>query len=138
MSWDKFEKLVSLVKQKVATIVLYRLKDPRVGFVTVTKIVLTRDLKRCTVHYSVVGTSGEKSRTAKALEDARGFIQKEVGKTLRTRVVPRVEFLYDESMEKTSHIEDILKNIKREGGGLTKPSDPLDEADGDGPSRGEE
>ena len=87
MSWDKFEKLVSLVKQKVATIVLFRLKDPRVGFVTVTKIVLTRDLKKCTVHYSVLGTSGEKSRTAKALEDADVRLQDHPGEGLQRRRV---------------------------------------------------
>ena len=112
MSWDKFEKLVSSVRQKIANVIQYRLKDPRVGFVTVTKIDLARDLKTCTVFYSVVGSEGERTRTKKALEDARGYIQTEVGKSLRTRTVPHLEFRYDDSMEKSERINKILREIR--------------------------
>lgn len=112
MSWDKFEKLVSTVRQKITNVVLYRLKDPRVGFVTITKVELARDLKTCSVYYSVIGSSSDRSKTAKALEDARGFIQTEVGKSLRTRTVPRIDFRYDDSIEKSNRIFRILRDIK--------------------------
>lgn len=114
MSWDKFEKLVSKVKQKISTIVLYKLKDPRVGFVTITKVELARDLKTCTVFYSVLGSQTDQSKTHSALQDARGFIQGEIGKTLSTRTIPRVEFRYDESMAKADRIFRILKEVKSE------------------------
>jgi ribosome-binding factor A len=138
MSWDRFEKLVTAVRQKVANVILYRLKDPRVGFVTVTKIDLARDLKTCTVFYSVVGTEGDKSRTAKALEDARGFIQTEVGRSMRTRTVPHIDFRYDDSMEKSERINRILRDIRvdedwdeEEGGSL--PGDALEEPSSESP-----
>ncbi|MFH2000696.1 MAG: 30S ribosome-binding factor RbfA, partial [Planctomycetota bacterium] len=88
MGWDKFEKLVELVKRRITQIVLYNMKDPRIGFMTITKIDLSRDLKECKVFYTVLGTDAERSKTSCALRDARGFIQREVGKTLRTRIIP--------------------------------------------------
>jgi ribosome-binding factor A len=112
MSWDKFEKLVSTIRQKITNVVLYRLKDPRVGFITITKVELARDLKTCSVYYSVVGSNADRSKTSQALEDARGFIQAEVGKSLRTRTVPRIDFRYDDSMEKSDRIFRILRDIK--------------------------
>ena len=114
MSWDRFEKLVSQVKQRITNVILFRLKDPRVGFVTVTKVDLARDLKTCTVHYSVLGPEGDRAKTGKALDDARGFIQTEIGKTLRTRTVPRILFRYDDTFEKTDRILKILKDIEPE------------------------
>jgi len=114
MTWDKFEKLVSLVQQKITTIILYRLKDPRIGFLTVTKVELSRDLKTCLVYYSVFGSEGDRSKTAQALKDARGHIQGEVGKTLRTRTVPRVQFRFDDTVEQAERIAKILNKIKSE------------------------
>jgi len=123
MSWDKFEKLVSAVRQKVANVVLYRLKDPRIGFVTITKIDLARDLKTCTVFYSVLGSEADKAKTSKAFEDARGFIQAEVGKSMRTRTIPHFDFRYDDSMEKSERIFRILKDIREDDEGEEdKPS----------------
>jgi ribosome-binding factor A len=127
MSWDRFEKLVSQIKQRITNVILFRLKDPRVGFVTVTKVDLARDLKTCTVHYSVLGSEGDRAKTGKALEDARGFIQAEVGKTMRTRTVPRIVFRYDDTFEKTDRILKILKDIRPEDAG----SDAVEDAGSD-------
>ncbi len=114
MGWDKFEKLVELLKRRISTIVLHRLKDPRIGFVTITKIDLSRDLKECKVFYSVLGDPGEISRTTHALRDARGFIQTEVAKTLRTRIMPKIVFLIDEAVERVGRVERLLDELARE------------------------
>ena len=126
MGWDRFEKLVALIKQRITTVILYRLKDPRLGFVTITGIELSRDLKTCKVSYSVVGEKGDQVKTARALHDASGFIQKEIGKTLRTRIVPRVEFAYDDSMEKTERILRAIKEARKDSIELEGDNDDVD------------
>lgn len=114
MGWDKFEKLVELIKRRITQIVLYKLKDPRLGFVTITKVDLSRDLKLCKVFYTVYGSQGESSRTSHALKDAQGFIQREVGKSLHTRTMPKIQFVEDESIEGVSRVHRILDTLKEE------------------------
>ncbi len=131
MGWDRFEKLVTLIKQRITTIILYRLKDPRLGFVTITGIELSRDLKTCKVKYSVIGEKGDQAKTARALQDASGYIQKEVGKTLRTRIVPRMEFVYDDSMEKTERILRAIKEARKDSINLEGDDADVEDADAD-------
>ncbi len=114
MGWDKFEKLIELLKRRISQIVLYRMKDPRIGFITITKVDLSRDFKECKVFYTVLGTEGEMTRTAYALNDAKGYVQREVAKTLRTRTMPKIEFAKDESFERMARVNDILDTIRRE------------------------
>jgi ribosome-binding factor A len=132
MAWDKFDKLIELVKRRISSIVLYKLKDPRIGFVTITKIDLSRDLKECKVFYTVYGTPGEISRTAHAMNDARGFIQREIAKTLRTRVIPKLVFIPDESIEGVERVERLLDDLKRERLEPGPPMEGLDDGEGDG------
>jgi len=116
MTWDKFEKLVELVKRRVTQVVLYRLKDPRLGFITITKVDLSRDLKTCKVFYTVLGAPGGETKTRFALKDASGFIQREVGKTLRTRTRPAIEFVVDPTAEKVQRVHEILDSLREEDG----------------------
>ena len=135
MGWDKFEKLVELVKRRISQIVLTRLKDPRLGFVTITRIKLDRDLKRCRVYYSALGSPAEVSKTRHALLQARGFIQKEVGRTLKTRTMPRLEFLPEEALDGVDRVEAIFQTLEEERaerGDL----DPEESPDGEGPRSG--
>jgi ribosome-binding factor A len=114
MAWDKFEKLVELLKRRVAQVVLYRLKDPRIGFVTITKIDLARDMKLMKVFYTVYGPKPDMTKTTCALEDAKGFIQREVAKTLRTRTMPSIQFVLDPSLDKAERVEQILQSLREE------------------------
>jgi len=114
MAWDKFEKLVELIRRRISAIVLHKLKDPRIGFITITKIDLSRDLKDCKVFYSVFGSPGEVTRTTHAINNARGFIQREVAKTLRTRVMPKIVFVPDESVVGVERVERLLDDLHKE------------------------
>ncbi len=131
MSWDKFEKLVSLVREKVTNIILYRMKDPRIGFITVTKVDLSRDLKSLRVYFSVLGDQADRSKATKALENSRGFVRSEVAKALRTRSVPEVEFEYDESGERATRILNIISELdvgeKEPAEGTEEPLAPQDD-----------
>jgi ribosome-binding factor A len=130
MAWNKFDKLVELVKRRITNVVLYKLKDPRLGFITITKVELTRDLKLCKVFYTVFGPKTDLTKTDCALRDARGFIQREVGKTLRTRTMPAMEFIIDPTMEKMERVQQILDVLKEEG--LKTDEDPDEDEKIDG------
>ena len=116
MGWDRFEKLVELIKRRISDTVLYKLKDPRVGFVTITRVDLSRDLKLCRAYYTVYGPEADLTKTAFALKDAQGFIQREVGKTLRTRTMPRIEFVHDEEIGRVERVEELLDTLREERG----------------------
>jgi ribosome-binding factor A len=114
VAWDRIDKLNEIIKEKVAQIVLYRLKDPRIGFVTITKARLSRDRTQCQVFYSVYGTEGSRSATKRALEDARGHIQTEIGRTLQMRQIPHLTFMVDESIEGAMRVTKLLDELEAE------------------------
>jgi ribosome-binding factor A len=91
------------------------LKDPRGGFLlTVTRVTVSKDLETCAVFYSVLGEDKEKRRAAMMLERAAPWIQREVAKGLRTRVAPRLHFEFDESIEGTAKMTQLLDQLARE------------------------
>ena len=124
----RLQRLSEVVKQRASQAILYELKDPRMGFVTVTRVKLATDLTQCTVFWSVMGTAGEKSKTAHALESARGFIQSAIAKAMGTRKTPRIYFKYDPAIERAQKVFEILAKIRREGG--QPPEPPAAEAEG--------
>ena len=108
------QRLNRQIQEKVAHIVLHELKDPRVGFVTITRTELAADYSNCRVFYSVMGGSGDRSKTQHALEGARGYIQGRVGDTLRTRLLPVLSFHFDEAVEGVAAMGRLMQEIRRE------------------------
>ncbi len=102
------------MKFLVSSIIQKELRDPRVGLVTVLNVELTSDLKEAKVYVSIFGSPGIQSSTIRALESARGFIQKEVGKHLDTRNTPRLSFIVDSSLDKVSRIEALMDQTREE------------------------
>jgi ribosome-binding factor A len=119
----RLQRIASRIKFLVGTILQREISDPRVGLVTVLKVEVTDDLKEASVHVSIFGKQGERSRTVRALEDARGFVQREVGRNLETRSTPRLRFLVDDSQDKVSRIEALVVEAKEnsEGDMAKKP-----------------
>jgi ribosome-binding factor A len=85
-----------------------RIKDPRLGFVTVTESRLTNDLREATVYYTVYGTDAERADTAAALHSATGIIRSEVGRQLGLRHTPSIEFIADVLPENAHRIEELV------------------------------
>lgn len=90
------------------------LKDPGIGFITITGVEVSADLKRAHIYYSILGDEESKTKTAKALKRASGFVQHEIGKRLRLKHVPEVEFHFDGSVEYGARIEALLRKIHHE------------------------
>jgi ribosome-binding factor A len=102
-------KLADRIKVVVAETLERRVKDPRLGFVTVTDARVTNDLQHATVFYTVFGDETEKVATAAALESARGVVRSEVGRRTGIRLTPTLEFVADAVPENAAHIDDLLR-----------------------------
>ncbi len=106
------KQLADRIQEIVAEMLERRVKDPRLGFVTITDARLTGDLREASVFYTVLGDEAERSSTAAALESARGLIRSEVGKRLGLRHTPSVAFFLDAVPETAHHIEELLAKAR--------------------------
>lgn len=109
-------RLQQLVKEVAAETVQRRLHDPRIGFVTVTRVRLAPDLTEASVYWSLIGTDAERRTTERALADATPVVQSAVAKALGTRVTPTLSFRYDPSLKQAARLEEIFENLKEERG----------------------
>jgi len=100
-----------LIKREIAHIIQRELKDPGIGFVTITAVEVSVDLKRAKVFYSVLGDEDSKRESSSALKRASGFIQHEIGKKLKLRYTPEIFFQFDGSVEYGAHIEELIQKI---------------------------
>jgi len=111
------DKVAEEIHKIVSELLIKGLKDPRIGFVTITGVKLTTDLRQATIYFTVIGSDEEKKGTLAGLNSARGFIRKELGQALKMRFTPEIQFKYDTSVEYGQHIESILKEIGVKGEG---------------------
>jgi ribosome-binding factor A len=98
----------------ITSVIQNELSDPRIGFVTILRVEPTEDLTEAKVYYSVFGDDSIKTRTSAAIEQASGFIQKTVGKSLETRSTPKLRFILDESREKQAHLDNLIEEALEE------------------------
>ena len=112
----RLEKIQEFIKQEVSTIILTELKDPRIGFVTVTRVEATGDLRHAKVYISLLGNEEQKAETWQGLTKALGFLRMEVGKRLKIRHSPELTLHLDESLDHSVHIQKLLQKIKEDEG----------------------
>ena len=112
--FKRSEKVAEAIHEEISALLVKGLKDPRIGFVTVTGVKVTDDLHLATVYFTVIGSDEQKTASAAGLNSAKGFIRREMGKSLKMRYVPDIIFRYDESLEYGSRIEGLLKEIHAE------------------------
>src|ERR1700761_41143 len=112
MDAARARKLADRISQIVAEMLERRIKDPRLGFVTVTESRLTNDLREATVYYTVYGTDAERADTAAALHSATGIIRSEVGRQLGLRHTPSLEFVADVLPDNAQRIEKLVSQPK--------------------------
>jgi len=121
MSKTRPERVQEALRQEISNIVHHKIKDPRIGFITITKVELTKDLRYAKVYFSVLGEMKDKHLALKGLNSAKGYIRSLVADRIKLRFVPDVAFRIDDSLEHTREIFDLFDRIKKES---TSPSDP--------------
>lgn len=125
-------KLADRIKVVVAETLERRIKDPRLGFTTITAARVTGDLQHATVFYTVFGDQTEKRATANALASARGVLRSEVGRRTGVRLTPTLEFVEDAVPESAQAIEDLLRAAREQDeavAALAAAAEPAGEAD---------
>ncbi|NOT31903.1 MAG: 30S ribosome-binding factor RbfA [Planctomycetes bacterium] len=102
-------RIEARIQERVAHCVEFELNDPRRTFITITRVEVSDDLSIAKVFYSVYGTEGDKSRTAHMLEGASGFVKKQVGRVLKTRRIPSLRWIYDDSIELAAKMHETIQ-----------------------------
>lgn len=111
------------MKKELSEIIGRKIKDPRIGFVTVTDVAVTGDLQQATVYISVLGDEEQRENTLKGLAKAKGFIRSEIGQRIRLRKTPELAFEFDESISYGNKIDTLIHQIHSE----EKPGSQKDE-----------
>jgi ribosome-binding factor A len=112
------------LREELTDIIRREVKDPRIGFMSVTRVDVTPDLRHAAVYISVLGTDDERAETLTALRSASGFIRHHLKPRLRMRQIPELEFRDDRSMEHAEHIARTLREISaREAASPAKSGD---------------
>ncbi|MGG0822698.1 30S ribosome-binding factor RbfA [Paenibacillus turicensis] len=114
MAKNRTGRVSEQIKKELSLLIQSELKDPRVGFVTVTGVEVTNDLSQAKVFLSVLGDAEQQDNSLRGLEKAKGFLRSELGKRVLLRHTPELIFKIDESVAYGSRIEKLLGDVKQE------------------------
>ncbi|MFA4916519.1 MAG: 30S ribosome-binding factor RbfA [Syntrophales bacterium] len=112
MNFKRANRVAELIKMEVSDLLLKRVRDPRIGLITITGVKLTDDLRLAKIFFVEMGKDTCSDETRTGLQKATGFLKMELGKRLQLRYVPELIFVYDESFAYGSHIEKLLAEIQ--------------------------
>ena len=108
----RIEKLQELIKQEMSKMLLKEIKDPRIGFVTVTDVEMTGDLREAKIYVSIMGGAEQVKSSLEGLNSALGFIRREIGQRVRLRFTPEISFALDTSLDYGDHIQKLLLQVE--------------------------
>ncbi len=111
MEGKRSEKVADLIQREISEMLLKTLKDPRIGFVTITRVTVSDDCRMAKVYFSVMGTPADRERSMKGLNHAKGYVRKELGRRMRLRYAPDVAFQFDPSIEYGIHLEEVIHQL---------------------------
>jgi ribosome-binding factor A len=114
MGKQRPERVQEALRQEISKIVQREIKDPRIGFITITKVDLTKDLRYAKVYFSVLGERKDNELALKGLNSAKGYIKNLISDRIKLRFVPEVVFKIDDTIEYTKQIYGLLDRIKKE------------------------
>lgn len=105
-------RLADQIRQEISDIIRSEMKDPRIGFLTITVVDLSIDLRHAKIFFSVLGSEAEKRRSLDSMQKAAGFIRSQLGRRLRIRHIPELLFRYDDSFDHAQRIAEVMKQIE--------------------------
>ena len=120
------------IKEVIAITLETKVKDPRLGFITITDVRVTGDLQQASVFYTVLGDGDAQSATAAALSSSRGLVRREVGNALGLRITPTIEFFADGLQESATAMNDLMSSVRAADAELAKlraQAKPIGESD---------
>jgi ribosome-binding factor A len=114
MEGKRSEKVADLIQKEISQMLVKSIKDPRIGFVTITKVTVSEDCRFAKIYFSVAGTLAERESSMKGLDSAKGYVRKELGRRIRLRYTPEIMFQFDPSIEYAIHMEELIQSIHQE------------------------
>lgn len=112
----RIDKIQELIKQEVSSMVLRELKDPRIGFATITQVEASGDLRHAKIFVSIMGNEEQKRQTLEGLKNALGFIRSELAKRIRLRYMPEITLHLDTTLDYSVKIQELLDKVKKDEG----------------------
>lgn len=109
---DRMEKVNELMRREISQMLQTEFQDPRLTFVTVTHVKVSRDLRHAKVGFTFLGDDKQIAAVEKVLDQIRGYVRKLVGQRVRIRYIPQIEFVYDRSVAYGARIEQTLQDIQ--------------------------
>lgn len=132
MDVPRVARLREEIRKEASDIIQRRMKDPRIGFTTVTDVEVSADLRHVKIFVSVLGDEEARARTVEGLERAKGFVRTELGRRIRLRHTPEIQFAYDPSLERGARLMRLLSELETSGDGVPRQ----DASEGDGHAAG--
>lgn len=109
---QRCQRVGEQIHKEVSTMLTYGLKDPRVGFVTITGVEVTPDLGMARIYYTVMGDEESRRQTGEGLKSSTSYVRKQLSRLLHLRHTPDILFVYDESFDYGQRIESLLRDVK--------------------------
>jgi ribosome-binding factor A len=107
----RLNRVGGAIKEEISRLLLREIKDPRIGFVTITRVHVSKDLRSVKVYFSVLGDQSVRADSLTGLNSAKGFVRRELGRRLRLRYVPDIVFSFDPSLEEMSRLAEVIHEI---------------------------
>ena len=114
MEGKRSDKVADLIQKEISEMLLRGLKDPRIGFVTITKVAVSEDCRTAKIYFSVTGSPEDRERSNEGLNSAKGYVRKELGRRIRMKYTPDISFQFDPSIEYAIHIGEVIEQIRKE------------------------
>jgi len=136
MDVPRVARLREEIRKEASDIIQRRMKDPRIGFTTVTDVEVSADLRHVKIFVSVLGDEEARARTVEGLERAKGFVRTELGRRIRLRHTPEIQFAYDPSLERGARLMRLLSELDTRGDGVPQQGEQQREPGQDGHDAG--
>lgn len=112
--YPRSKRVSELLLEELSWLIKRECKDPRIGFVTLTQVECSKDLRHARVYVSIMGGDDERRESLQGLENAVGFLKKRLGENLRLKTIPDLVFVLDASLDHVRRIDELIKDIKRD------------------------
>lgn len=112
MSSQRAHRLAETIRKEISSLLIKGLKDPRVGFVTITSVDVTADLSQARIYYTLMGDREQRAQTQAGLDSSAPFVRQQIGRHIRLRHIPEVRFEYDASFDYGQNIEKLLSEVR--------------------------
>lgn len=114
MKPHRLQRIQELLRTEIMNLILHEIKDPRIGFITITEVDVSKDLHYAKVYFSTLGGKSQREKTLQGLQSAAAFLRTQLAHNLTLKFTPELHFFFDDSFERAEHITKLLSNIHHE------------------------